>query len=260
MISLETTDIFRGAFFLASGGDLAGIRVGRHGKRIATFLITGHGLDRLDRDYRSGRARVNPIQLRESLNHLRDAMFEKCARARGERDMAIAKEKIEAIKHGVDLMALARSRGIELKKNGKSFLGLCPFHDDTNPSLSINPDENLFQCFGCGAAGDVIRFVELFDKVVFPEAVNRLSDSDVKSSKARKAASGKKALSVKDRKLLSRVVGYYQHKKTGVGPSWIPNWRGSRSKTGSFYGLKSMFLGPERAFCWFGDAQANQLK
>ena len=73
--SLETTDIFRGAFLLASGGDLAEIRVASNGKRIATFLITGEGLDRLDRDYRCGRALVNPVHLRESLNHLRDVMF-----------------------------------------------------------------------------------------------------------------------------------------------------------------------------------------
>ena len=76
-ISLETTDIFRGAYLLASGGDLAEIRVRTNGKRIATFLITGKNLDRLDRDYRCGRALVNPVQLRESLNHLRDMMFKK---------------------------------------------------------------------------------------------------------------------------------------------------------------------------------------
>jgi hypothetical protein len=74
---METTDIFRGAFLLASGGGLAGIRVGKNGKRIATFLITGPDLKRLDRDYRCGRAQVNPLQLKEALNHLRDVMFDK---------------------------------------------------------------------------------------------------------------------------------------------------------------------------------------
>ena len=69
--------------------------------------------------------------------------------------MAIERERIEAIKRDTDLVALIQSRGIELKKNGKSYHGLCPFHDDTNPSLSINPDKNLWQCFGCGTAGDV---------------------------------------------------------------------------------------------------------
>ena len=75
--SLETTDIFRGAFFLSKGSDLTDIRVRRNGKRIATFLITGKDIEKLDRDYRSGRALVNPVQLRESLNHLRDVLFEK---------------------------------------------------------------------------------------------------------------------------------------------------------------------------------------
>jgi len=53
LISLEATDVFRGAFFLCRGGDLCGIRIKNNGKRIATFLITGDGLDKLDRDYRS---------------------------------------------------------------------------------------------------------------------------------------------------------------------------------------------------------------
>jgi len=94
--------------------------------------------------------------------------------------MAIEKEVIESIKHGVDIKALVEAKGIHLKKNGKGWFGLCPFHDDKNPSLSINPKENLWQCFGCGAAGDVIRFVELFDRVDFKEAVKRLSDNDFK--------------------------------------------------------------------------------
>lgn len=82
-ISLETTDIFRGAFFLCRGAELSGIRFRNHAERdrqskpIALFLITGKGLDKLDRDYRSGQALVNPLQFRESLNHLRDILFEK---------------------------------------------------------------------------------------------------------------------------------------------------------------------------------------
>ena len=87
----------------------------------------------------------------------------------------IAKESIEAIKSSVDLKALVEAKGIELKKNGKGWFGLCPFHADNNPSLSINTAKNLWQCFGCGAAGDVIRFVEMFDQVDFKEAVKRLN-------------------------------------------------------------------------------------
>ena len=74
---LETTDIFHSAFFLCMGGDLAEIRFKNKNGSTATFTITGRGLDRLDRDYRTGKARVNPLQLRDSLNRLRDILFEK---------------------------------------------------------------------------------------------------------------------------------------------------------------------------------------
>jgi hypothetical protein len=75
--SLEVTDLFKGAFLLCMGARLDRVRVRNNGRPIATFLITGKDLDRLDRDWRAGRALVNPVQLRESLNHLRDVMFEK---------------------------------------------------------------------------------------------------------------------------------------------------------------------------------------
>ena len=82
------------------------------------------------------------------------------------------------------MVALAEARGIKLKKNGRSYFGLCPFHDDHNPSLSVNPKTNLWQCFGCGAAGDVIRFIELFDQVDFKEAVNRLAGNGINKGHA----------------------------------------------------------------------------
>ena len=75
--SVETTDIFRSAFFLCHGGDLAGVNIKDNGRRVATFVITGVGLERLDREYRNGEALVNPVQYRESLTHLRDLLFEK---------------------------------------------------------------------------------------------------------------------------------------------------------------------------------------
>ncbi|WP_374729018.1 CHC2 zinc finger domain-containing protein [Thiolapillus sp.] len=54
-------------------------------------------------------------------------------------------------------MRLVESSGIELKKHGKDYLGLCPFHDDKEPSLVISPDKNLWHCLGaCNEGGDVI--------------------------------------------------------------------------------------------------------
>ena len=74
MAHFETTDIFKGAFFLSSGGNLSGISF--NDRQIATFTLTGKNLQQLDSDYHTGRALVNPVTLRESLNHLRDILFE----------------------------------------------------------------------------------------------------------------------------------------------------------------------------------------
>ena len=79
----------------------------------------------------------------------------------------IEKEKIEELKRSIDLVSLVESRGIPLKKNGKGYKGLCPFHEDQTPSLSVNPDTNLWQCFGCSKGGDAIRFIELIDNVAY---------------------------------------------------------------------------------------------
>lgn len=81
--SLETTDIFIGAFLLSMGGCLCGIRVKDHVKGIAAFRIEGEDLERCERDYRAGCALVNPVSLRDSLNTLRDILFELLERREG---------------------------------------------------------------------------------------------------------------------------------------------------------------------------------
>jgi hypothetical protein len=84
--TVEVTDLFKGAFLLCMGARLDRVQVRNNGRRIATFLITGPDLDRLDSDYRAGRALVNPVQLRESLNHLRDVMFDQLRKHEGRCD------------------------------------------------------------------------------------------------------------------------------------------------------------------------------
>ena len=74
--AIETTDIFIGAFFLSSGGSLCGIRIKDQVRGIAAFHIEGEDLERLDREYQAGKAMVNPMRLRDSLNFLRDILFE----------------------------------------------------------------------------------------------------------------------------------------------------------------------------------------
>ena len=129
----------------------------------------------------------------------------------------INQDEIDAIKKGVDLVPFMRACGIELKQIGGNYRGFCPFHEDTTPSLTVNPKENLWNCFGCDKGGDNIRFVQLFDNLSFNDAVERLKGyfpgGELPNNETTKAAVKKKKteISVADKKLLARVVGYYQH-------------------------------------------------
>jgi len=84
----------------------------------------------------------------------------------------IAEEEIERVKRATDLVALVRSRGLELKKHGsKDWVGRCPFHPDQDtPNLIVSPDKGLFHCMSCGKAGNAIQFVQYHDGVSFRHA------------------------------------------------------------------------------------------
>ena len=62
-----------------------------------------------------------------------------------------------------------------LRKAGNSYKGLCPFHGEKTPSFNVMRDRGFFHCFGCGVGGDVFKFLELHDKVGFPDAVKLLA-------------------------------------------------------------------------------------
>ncbi|HYB53062.1 MAG TPA: CHC2 zinc finger domain-containing protein, partial [Thermoanaerobaculia bacterium] len=62
-----------------------------------------------------------------------------------------------------------------LRKAGRSWKGLCPFHNERTPSFTVDRDKGLYHCFGCGAGGDVIHFVRQIDRLDFPEAVEALA-------------------------------------------------------------------------------------
>lgn len=65
---------------------------------------------------------------------------------------------------------------IKLKKNGSSYVGLCPFHSEKSPSFSVSGSRQLYHCFGCGAGGNVVTFIMEYEKYTFPEAVRALAD------------------------------------------------------------------------------------
>ncbi len=64
---------------------------------------------------------------------------------------------------------------VSLRKSGATYKGLCPFHSEKTPSLHVNRDKGFFHCFGCGAGGDVFKFLELQEKMGFQDAVRHLA-------------------------------------------------------------------------------------
>ncbi len=88
--------------------------------------------------------------------------------------MRIPPEKIEEIGSANDIIDIISSY-IGVKKRGKSFLAVCPFHNDKNPSLNISQEKQIYHCFSCGASGNVFKFVQEFEHIPFIEAVEKLA-------------------------------------------------------------------------------------
>lgn len=80
----------------------------------------------------------------------------------------------EHILEAIDLVALISER-VSLVRKGKDYVGLCPFHDDHKPSMSVSPTKRIFKCWSCGAGGDAIKYVMLRERLTFPEALARLA-------------------------------------------------------------------------------------
>jgi len=86
----------------------------------------------------------------------------------------IPDEKVAEVQHATDIVRLI-SEYVPLKRSGSRFKALCPFHDEKTPSFIVNPDRQIFKCFGCGEGGDVFSFVMKHLHVDFPEAVRMLA-------------------------------------------------------------------------------------
>lgn len=81
---------------------------------------------------------------------------------------------IDDLKAQADIVQVVQDH-VPLKKAGASYRGLCPFHREKTPSFHVHPDKGFFHCFGCGVAGDVLKFIELHDKLGFQDAVQQLA-------------------------------------------------------------------------------------
>ncbi|MFH1580489.1 MAG: DNA primase [Pseudomonadota bacterium] len=86
----------------------------------------------------------------------------------------IPEEKIDDIKNSADIVDII-SETVLLKKSGKNFLGLCPFHSEKTPSFTVSPDKQIFYCFGCNAGGNVFSFLMKQEGISFPEAARMLA-------------------------------------------------------------------------------------
>lgn len=81
---------------------------------------------------------------------------------------------IKQVQDAADILEIIGEH-VSLKRTGKNFVGLCPFHEEKTPSFSVSPSKGIFKCFGCGAGGGVFQFLMRKERVSFPEAVETLA-------------------------------------------------------------------------------------
>lgn len=82
---------------------------------------------------------------------------------------------VERVQQANDIVDVI-SEHVQLKKKGREMVGLCPFHQDHKPSMSVSPTKQIFKCFACGAGGDVLKFIQMREGLTFPQAVERLAE------------------------------------------------------------------------------------
>jgi DNA primase len=107
---------------------------------------------------------------------------------------------IEKIKAKLDIVEVISSYGIEARRAGSNFKASCPFHQEKTASFMINPQIQIYKCFGCGNGGDAIKFIQEIEKVTFPDAIKIAADkagielSNVNYTKDKKAEEEKKRI------------------------------------------------------------------
>ena len=88
----------------------------------------------------------------------------------------ISEQSIEKVRQAADIIEVVSSH-VELKQRGRNFFGLCPFHSEKTPSFSVNPDKQIFKCFGCGVGGGAINFIMEIENLEFVDAIKRLAQT-----------------------------------------------------------------------------------
>ena len=127
--------------------------------------------------------------------------------------MAIDESLINDVINHADIVKVISSY-IKVTKKGRNYWAICPFHDDTNPSLSISPERKMFKCWVCGTAGSAISFVQKYEHISFFEALKKVADlSDYYDPRLEGVVKAKPVDSKKDPllKCLSDLTLYYQY-------------------------------------------------
>ncbi len=117
----------------------------------------------------------------------------------------IDNNSIEQLKQTIDIVDVVGNY-VELKKNGSNFKGLCPFHDEKTPSFIVSPSRQLYKCFGCGAGGDAIKFLMEFEKLSYPEAIEKLASQYNFTLRYTKGRNGGSA----ERRILETIGRWYR--------------------------------------------------
>ena len=160
-------------------------------------------------------------------------------------------EDVEKVRARINIADVI-GRRVNLKKSGRGFTGLCPFHDDKNPSFSVNATTGTYRCWSCGAKGDVFNFVMELDRLTFREALETLAaDAGVVLSK--KSSDPEIALRQRRDAIMQLAQEFFtaELKKVKLAQDYCEN-RGLSAEVQTEWGLG---FGPVS-----GDPLANQLK
>jgi len=87
----------------------------------------------------------------------------------------LSPEKVDEIRSQADIVEIV-SEYVPLTQKGRNYFGVCPFHQDHSPSMSVSKEKQLFKCFSCGMAGNVFKFVSEFDNISYLEAVQKIAN------------------------------------------------------------------------------------
>ena len=123
----------------------------------------------------------------------------------------ISPESLDRVKQAADIVEVI-SAHTDLRRAGARWTGLCPFHEERTPSFSVDAQEKLYHCFGCGVGGDVIKFVEEKDGLGFAEAVELLADRygvEIEREQEDPRAEARRQQRRRLEQLLERVASYY---------------------------------------------------